>query len=103
MRPATDRNADNVVGHIETGFRKRYLCSIKGHELGFVCKSPGRYLEAAAHLGADRVSFPVEIREVRPGERIQAQEAVKENEARLQELLDSSPIGADIVRPVAAH
>jgi ribonuclease Z len=33
-----------------------------------------RYLEAAAHLGADRVSFPVEIREVRSGERIPAQD-----------------------------
>ena len=65
----THMHADHFVG--VTGMLRTMALQGRSAPLLLTCPVSGkRVLEAAVHLGFDRLSFPVEVRELRPGDRI---------------------------------
>ncbi len=65
----THMHADHFVG--VTGLLRTMALQGRSAPLTLTCPVSGRrVLENAVHLGFDRLSFPVEIRELRPGDRL---------------------------------
>ena len=65
----THMHADHFVG--VTGMLRTMALQGRSEPLLLTCPASGRrVLEDAVHLGFDRLGFPVEVRELRPGERI---------------------------------
>ena len=65
----THLHADHFVG--VTGMLRTMALQGRREPLLLTCPVSGRrVLEDAVHLGFDRLSFPVEVREMRPGDRV---------------------------------
>ena len=65
----THMHADHFVGI--TGMLRTMALQGRTEPLLLTCPVSGRrVLEDAVHLGFDRLSFPVEVREMRPGDRV---------------------------------
>lgn len=65
----THMHADHFVG--VTGMLRTMALQGRNEPLLLTCPVSGRrVLEDAVHLGFDRLSFPVEVRELRPGDRV---------------------------------